>query len=55
MRQPDIAAKYGTDYDIPIFYFTQLMGLAYGLPAEFLGLRKLMVDPAPLLLGIDAK
>jgi heterodisulfide reductase subunit B len=51
MRQPDIASKYGVQFDMPIFYFTQLMGLAFGVHSEFLGLRKLLVDPTPLLLG----
>ncbi|HEY3297604.1 MAG TPA: CoB--CoM heterodisulfide reductase iron-sulfur subunit B family protein, partial [Armatimonadota bacterium] len=55
MRQPDIAAKYGEKFDMPIFYFTQLMGMAFGLPTEFLGLRKLMVDPMPLLLGVGSR
>jgi len=56
MRQPDIASKYGEKYDMPIFYFTQLMGLAFGLRNEGLGIRQLMVDPVPLLaeIGIHA-
>ena len=52
MRQPDIAAKYGEQYGMPIFYFTQLMGLAFGIPKDFLGLKQLMVDPAPVLAGV---
>lgn len=36
------------DYEpLPIFYFTELMALAYGLPLKVLG--KHMVDPRPLL------
>jgi heterodisulfide reductase subunit B len=34
---------------MPVFYFTQLIGLALGLPPRDLGLRSLLVDPAPLL------
>lgn len=52
MRQPDIAAKYGERYDMPIFYFTQLMGLAFGIPKDCLGLEQLMVDPDPVLAGV---
>jgi len=33
MRQPDIEKHQGTRYDIPVFYFTQLMALAFGYPA----------------------
>jgi len=49
MRQPDIAKKYGETFDMPIFYFTQLMGLAFGIPADFLGLKKLLVEPDAVL------
>jgi len=34
---------------LPILFFTQLMGLAFGLPTEALGLRHHMIDPRPLL------
>ncbi|MBN1667795.1 MAG: 4Fe-4S dicluster domain-containing protein, partial [Anaerolineales bacterium] len=34
---------------LPILYFTQLMGLALGLPIKTLGLHKHLVDPRPLL------
>jgi heterodisulfide reductase subunit B len=41
--------KYKTKFDIPVLYFTQLMGLAFGLNAKQVGLEKLIVDPRPLL------
>lgn len=34
---------------LPIFYFTQLMGLAFGLELEQLGLEEHRIDPLPLL------
>ncbi len=35
MRQPQINAEYGTDYHIPVFYFTELVALACGAsPSE---------------------
>jgi len=34
MRQPDIEKHTGKRYDLPIFYFTQLMALAFGMPKE---------------------
>jgi heterodisulfide reductase subunit B len=30
MRQPDIEKQTGKKYDLPVFYFTQLMALAFG-------------------------
>jgi len=49
LRQKDIEQKYGENYGLPVFYFTQLLGLALGLSAGELGLRSLVVDPEPLL------
>jgi heterodisulfide reductase subunit B2 len=49
MRQKDIAAKRGHSYQLPVFYFTQLLGLAMGCSESELSLRSLFVDPAPLL------
>jgi heterodisulfide reductase subunit B len=37
---------------LPIFYFTELMALAYGLPLARV-LAKHLVDPRPLLKGLD--
>jgi heterodisulfide reductase subunit B len=37
------------DPPMPIFYFTQLMALALGLPAKTMALQKNLVDPRPLL------
>ena len=49
MRQKDIEAKFGETYSLPVFYFTQLLGLAFGLSPKDLGLGSLVVDPMPLL------
>ena len=49
MRQQRMEATYDRDYDLPVLYFTQLMGLAYGLDPDAVGLDKVMVDPKPLL------
>lgn len=45
VRQLDIEEKFG----LPVFYFTQLLGLAFGLSEEELGISKLMTDPTKLL------
>ena len=34
---------------MPIFYFTQLVGLALGIEPKKLGLEKHIVNPLPLL------
>ena len=36
--QMQINQEFGTDFKIPILYFTQLMGLSMGLPAKKLGI-----------------
>lgn len=43
MRQPDIEKKSGKKIGIPIFYFTQLMALAFGHPADQLRFPKHIV------------
>jgi len=53
MRQKDVAKKFGEEYNLPVFYFTQLLGLALGLEPASLGLRSLVVDPMPLLAAKD--
>ena len=49
LRQKDIEKKFGEKFQLPVFYFTQLLGLAFGLEPRALGLRSLVVDPTPLL------
>jgi heterodisulfide reductase subunit B len=49
MRQKDVEAKYGRRYGLPIFYFTQLLGLALGCSAKEVSLERLIVDARPLL------
>ncbi len=47
--QGQVNARYGTQFRIPVLYFTQLMGLAFGLPQNKLGINRL-VTPATSLL-----
>jgi heterodisulfide reductase subunit B2 len=49
MRQKEIEKKYGQHYALPVFYFTQLLGLALGCSSRELGLGSLVVDPMSLL------
>ncbi|MDI6739402.1 MAG: heterodisulfide reductase subunit B, partial [Candidatus Edwardsbacteria bacterium] len=48
-RQKDIKAKTGKAPDMPVFYFTQLMALALGLPPDVCMFDLHAVDPRPLL------
>jgi len=49
MRQRQVNRRYKTDYQLPVLYFTQLIGLALGLGTKELGLDKLLVSPKKLL------
>lgn len=53
--QNNVNKAYGTDFNIPILYFTQLIGLALGLPADELGFGKEFVDATPMLAKIDVE
>jgi heterodisulfide reductase subunit B len=44
-RQRQIEEAYETRYGIPILYFTQLMGLAFGALPKEMGLEKLITSP----------
>ncbi len=44
MRQANINKMFGTEFDIPILYVTELVGLAIGVKPKKLGLRKHFVD-----------
>jgi len=48
-RQLQIEDKYQVRYGIPIIYFTQLMGLAFGAFPKELGLEKLITSPRDAL------
>ena len=48
-RQEEIEKKYQVTYHLPILYFTQLMGLAFDIPAEKLLLKRHLVDSEDLL------
>jgi len=48
-RQRQIEETYKTHYGIPILYFTQLMGLAFGAYPKEVGLQKLITSPREVL------
>ena len=51
-RQVEVEKEYGVQYGLPIFYFTQLMGLAMGAAPDKLGLQKHFVSADELLSGV---
>jgi len=48
-KQMDIKQKYLDFKSVPIFYFTQLLGIAMGLDDRTLGFEQNAVDPIPFL------
>jgi heterodisulfide reductase subunit B len=51
-RQEEVEKEYGVEYGMPVFYFTQLMGLAMGVAPDQLGLKKHFVSSDELLSGV---
>ena len=49
LLQEEIEKMYQTTYHLPILYFTQLIGLAFGIPAEKLLLKRHLVDTEDVL------
>jgi heterodisulfide reductase subunit B len=53
--QGDVNRFFKTKYHIPVLYFTQMMGLAFGLSAGELGIGKELVDARPALSKIGVE
>ena len=53
--QESVNKHFGTNFNIPILYFTQLIGLAMGMPAKNLGFGKEFVDAGPALAKIGVE
>lgn len=49
-RQEAIAEKLGRSLNMPVLYFSQVLGYAFGLSEQKLGLKRHIVDPLPLML-----
>lgn len=56
LRQNEIGELNHKPFGLPVFFFTQLLGIALGLAPASLGIKGLVVSPAQLLhnLGISA-
>lgn len=49
MRQTQIASRHGVDYNLPILFISELVGIALGIGYEELGIDKHMVSATDLL------
>jgi heterodisulfide reductase subunit B2 len=54
LRQGDMEKLLGKQYNMPVLYITQLLGLALGLSPNELGLDKLMCSPTVVLNALKA-
>lgn len=52
-RQKEIEKEYQATYNLPIFYFSQLVSIALGIPQEKLLLKKHFVDTEPVLQKVE--
>ena len=48
--QQQVNQEFGTNFSVPVLYFTQLVGLALGISQKKLGIGKEFVDSMPSLL-----
>ena len=46
--QSQVNQEFGTHFSMPVVYFTQLLGLSFGIPAKRLGFGKELVSAKPL-------
>ena len=53
LRQPQASKEMGTTFNLPVLYFTQMMGIAFGLDHKELGLGKLRVSAEGLIRKLD--
>jgi heterodisulfide reductase subunit B len=53
LRQQDINKQTGKNYQIPIIYITQLLGLCLGVGSDKLGFNKLMVPATNVLKKVE--
>jgi heterodisulfide reductase subunit B len=49
LYQNQVNQEFGTDFSMPVVFFTQMMGLAFGIPPKRLGIGKEFVSVMPVL------
>jgi heterodisulfide reductase subunit B2 len=55
MYQPAVNRRFQAKYELPVLYFTQLMGLAFGLEPEAVGIGRDFVDSTGALAQIGTE
>ena len=55
LTRPIRTAIFHTDYHMPVLFFTQLMGLAFGKDAKTVGVGREFVDARPALARIGVE
>ncbi|MCP4139725.1 MAG: disulfide reductase [Chloroflexi bacterium] len=53
--QTQVNEEFGTDFSVPVLYFTQLMGLAFGIAPKKLGIGSELVSTLPVISQFIAK
>lgn len=53
--QGDVNREFGTEYRVPVLYFTQLMGLAMGIGRKKLGIGRELIPPTKVLECVARK
>ena len=51
LGQKEAAAQFGRDYRMPVFYISELLGLAMEAPEASQWWKRHLVDPVELLSG----
>lgn len=51
MRQREGRLSFKLEHDLPVFFFTEMLGLALGLPGAEEWFTRHLIDPLPLLYG----
>ncbi len=51
--QQQVNGEFGTDYSMPVMYFTQLLGLALGISPKRLGIGSELVQATPLMPFVE--
>jgi len=49
--QDQVNREFGTNYSIPVMYFTQLMGMAMGITSRRLGIAEVPVHKEAVLIS----
>lgn len=52
-NQKGIEAKFGKTYAVPVFYLSQILGMAMGMDKKEVGLAMNIVKPAELLRSLN--